>query len=265
MAVSEQIESRGGSARGGIDLIYHTWSHADGQDAQVEVLTAAPATYRGLVQAALDSRVEPLVGGVWKVTVPYKSTEPQEPPETNENVYSFEVGSGTQKITQSLETIARYARAGETAPDFKGAIGVTRDSVEGVDIIVPTYHWTETVYLPWATVTTAYTKAVFNLMGRTNNAAFRGFDTGEVQFQGCSGTRRQKDVDWEVAFRFAASPNVSGLTVGEITGVDKGGWEYLWVRFDDETDDDAKTIVKVPTSVHIERLFDPGDFSTLLI
>jgi hypothetical protein len=43
---------------------------------------------------------------------------------------------GTQHITQSLATIQKYAAAG-TAPDFGGAIGVTHDSVEGVDITVP--------------------------------------------------------------------------------------------------------------------------------
>lgn len=265
MAISEQQSSRGGGARSGISLIYHCWPHADGEAAHAEVLAAAPATYRSLVMSPLDSTVTPIVPGCWKVTIPYKALESQEPAETNDNVYSFEIGEGTETVTQSLETIARYAREGETAPDFKQAIGVTKDSVEGADVIVPTFHWTETVYQPWDVVTSAYQHAVYGLVGRTNAAAFRDFAIGEVQFRGASGTRRQNEVDWEIAYRFAASPNVTGLTIGEIEGVAKKGWEYLWVRFDDEEDETANTLVKVPTSVHIERLFDPGDFTLLLI
>ena len=49
------------------------------------------------------------------------------------NVLGLQAGGGTQHITQSIATIQKYAPPGKTAPDFKGAIGVTHDSVEGVD------------------------------------------------------------------------------------------------------------------------------------
>lgn len=61
--------------------------------------------------------------------------------------FSFDTGGGAQHITQSLANVARYAPPGQTAPNFKGAIGVTADSVEGVDITVPVYHFAETHYL----------------------------------------------------------------------------------------------------------------------
>jgi len=41
----------------------------------------------------------------------------------------------------------RQRPPGKTAPDFKGAIGVTHDNVEGVDIAVPVYSFSETHYL----------------------------------------------------------------------------------------------------------------------
>jgi hypothetical protein len=66
----------------------------------------------------------------------------------------------------------------------------------------------------------AYKLTVFALTGRVNNSAFKGFAAGECLFLGAAGTKRASG-DWEITFRFAASPNVTGLTIGDITGIDK--------------------------------------------
>jgi len=77
---------------------------------------------------------------------------------------------------------------------------------------------------------------------------------------GASGSKRGDD-EWEITFRFAASPNVTGLTVGDITGVDKKGWEYLWVRYSDA--EDQKVLVKQPTAVYVEKVYESGSFAGL--
>ncbi|HQL55478.1 MAG TPA: hypothetical protein PLQ87_12285, partial [Phycisphaerae bacterium] len=64
-------------------------------------------------------------------------------------------------------------------------------------------------------------------------------------------------------FRFAASPNVTNLTIGDITGINKKGWEYLWVRYADSEDTVAKALVKKPIAVYIERVYDDGNLSLL--
>ena len=79
---------------------------------------------------------------------------------------------------------------------------------------------------------------------------------------GPAGSKRG-DEDWEITFRFAASPNKTGLTVGDITGIDKKGWEYMWVRYADAEDATAKAIVKKPVAVYIEKVYEEGDFSQL--
>jgi len=48
-------------------------------------------------------------------------------------------------------------------------------------------------------------------------------------FVAATGTKRGGG-DWEIGYRFAASQNVAGLTVGDIAGIDKKGWKHLWVR-----------------------------------
>ncbi len=85
---------------------------------------------------------------------------------------------------------------------------------------------------------------------------------GEVLFLGASGSKRGSD-DWEITFRFAASPNKTGLTVGDIVNINKKGWEYMWVRYADAEDAVAKAIVKKPVAVYVEKVYEDGDFSGL--
>ena len=47
------------------------------------------------------------------------------------------------------------------------------------------------------------------------------FDEAHLM-KNAAGTKRGSG-DWEIAYRFAASPNVTGLTVGDITGINKKG------------------------------------------
>ena len=86
---------------------------------------------------------------------------------------------------------------------------------------------------------------------------------GECLFLGASGSQRGIGEDWELSFRFAGSPNASNLSVGPITGITKLGWEYMWIRYEDVEDFDAAQLVKRPTSVHIEQVYEYADFSWL--
>ena len=60
-----------------------------------------------------------------------------------------------------------------------------------------------------------------------------------------------------------ASPNRTGITVGDITGIAKKGWEYLWVRYEDAEDSTAKTLVKRPVAAYVEKVYESGDFAAL--
>jgi hypothetical protein len=224
---------------------------------QAEVLAAllgeAPSTIDNIRR--MEVRAEPLGDGIWSCTVPYESAK--------QSQYTFETGGATAHITQSLQTVARYAASGSTAPDFYGAIGVNGDSIDGTDVTVPTFNFTEIYSLPAATVTGSYKLALFNCTGKVNSGAFRGFAAGEVLFLGASGAKTGVD-DWEISFKFAASPNVTNLSIGgEITVSSKKGWDYLWVRFADAEDSTAKALVKRPVAAYVERVYESADFSTM--
>lgn len=242
-----------------VDLIYIIRGTNSDLAAKRALATAAPALYDGLVRQSLH--IERIAEDIWQGSVHYGKHEPRE---TGKSTYQFDTGGGTQHITQSLQTVGRYAPPGKVAPDFRGAIGVTHDNVEGVDITVPVYHFSETHYIASDLVTPSYKATLFFLTGKVNNAAFRGFAAGEVLFLGASGSKRGQD-DWEITFRFAASPNVQNLTIGGIAGINKKGWEYLWVRYADDEDAAAKVLVKKPIAVYVEQVYPYGDFSGLRI
>ena len=220
----------------------------------------APDTYAGLPRQTVS--IEPLGPDLWEGVARYGQSSGSITP-GGEAVYSFDTGGGTQHITQSLATVHRYPAPGVgAAPDFKGGIGVSADGVEGVDITVPVYHFAETHYLADAVVTLAYKLTLFALTGRVNNSAFKGFAAGECLFLGAAGTKRGSG-DWEIGYRFASSPNVTGLTVGDITGINKKGWEYLWVRYADAEDAAAKALVKKPIAAYVEQVYPYGDLNAL--
>jgi len=100
------------------------------------------------------------------------------------------------------------------------------------------------------------------MTGTTNSAPFRGFSTGEVLFLGAAGSKRA-DGDWEITFRFAGSFNETGITVGSIIGINKNGWDYLWVRYEDKDDMGAQSIVKQPTAAYVERVYRVTSFASL--
>ncbi len=228
-------------------------------DARSALLNEAPATFDSMPVS--DAEVEELEGlDAYLGSVRYAPPDFQPPEEPQ---FSFDTTGGTQHITQSLATVGIYAPPNQTAPNFGRAIGVTTDSVEGVDITVPVYSFSETHYLPAATVNNAYKGVIFSLTGKVNSGSFRGLAPGECLFLGASGSQRGVGEDWEITFRFAGLPNRTGLTVGNIINISKKGWEYLWVRYQDTEDAAAKMLVKKPIAAYVERVYDEGSFGAL--
>jgi len=174
--------------------------------------------------------------------------------------FTFDVTGGTQHITQSLATVNRYAPAGMTANNHKQAINVSDGKASGTDITVPKASFTRTVCLGAATVTASYQRTVMRLVGTMANATFDGWSVGEVLLTGVSGQQRSP-ADWVVTFRWAVSENVTNQTIGDITGISKRGWDYLWCEYRDAAG--ASGIVAKPIGVHVEQVYKLGDFSLL--
>ena len=213
----------------------------------------APATYDGRYLSEWTVKEEG--GNLWSGTLRYTL-------DASDDEFTFSTGGGTQRITQSLGTVSSYAPPGFTAPDFLGAIGVSEDRVEGTDIVVPTYQFSETHRFADTFVAAGFKSVLFALTGTINDATFKGLAAGECLFLGASGTKRGVDA-WSITFNFAGSPNTASQTIGDITGISKNGWDYLWVRYADFVDSFAYSLVKRPIGVYVERVYQPADFSDL--
>jgi hypothetical protein len=240
-------------------------------DAARDYLTTedvVPSIYDGLVYKSLEWEHDG--AGVWIFTASYQhpdKSDERQSLETGEYVFSFDTSGQTVTRKVSLGTTA-YAKSGETAPDFKGAIGVERDKseqrVEGVEVGVSGLKFSITKRMPRTDITLAYIRVLKSLTYTKNNAAFLGFDAGELLFVGATG-REGTNTDPEVTFNFIASDNVDNLTVGDITGIVKPGHDYLWQLFEEVEDSSANATVTQPKAAYVEQVYYEGDHTKLSI
>jgi len=263
--VIERFDSRESTtgSNASVNLRYIVKGTDSDIDAKAALAAEAPAFYDGLARQSrhIVPIGDPTHTLLWEGTVRYGgggSTAPS----TGESTFSFDTGGGSQHITQSIQTRNRIGKPGNFPPNFQGAIGVTQDAVEGVDITIPVYNFGETHYIDDALVTQAYRQSLFETTGRVNSAAFRGFAAGDVLFLGASGAKRGQG-DWEISFRFAVSKTRANFTVGGITVPEKKGWDYMWVRYSDVQDNAARMVVKQPLAVYIEQVYEEASFGAL--
>lgn len=240
------------------ELLFHITDTDDESVALGLLAAAAPVTWTvdGFILSKLVFDVKPDGYKVWRGTVAYSKRLA-----VSESSYQFETGGGSTHITHSLQTMQVQPAAGWSAPNFYNAIGWDGKQINGCDIVSPVYNFSETHVLAAASVTAAYKLALFRATGKFNNATFKGFAAGEALFLGASGTKRADADEWEINYRFAASENVTGLAVGGITGINKRGWDYLWLSFADDTS--ANILIKRPVVAIVEQVYYSHDFSNI--
>lgn len=241
---------------------YFATGSFDEDEIKFEAESQLPTTDAGFGGRTID--VDPIDHnqGYWEVTATYVKSTPIAPPAEGESEYSFEVATNSVHITQSIETVSVQVQEGDdTHSSFGGVIGVTKDGVDGCDILVPESRFSETHYLSDSIVTEAYRRTLRSIVGKTNDAPFRDHDTGEVLLVGIRGGKRASDEVWQVEFQFATSDNASGLVIGDINPIDKGGFDYLWIYYEPSVE--GTRIVPVPAVASVERVYRSANFSDL--
>lgn len=220
-----------------------------------------------------------LGNGYWEVEANYISSgggeqEAQDPQNVGVAIsLNFDSTGGTQRITSAYSE-SRYSAPGKpAAPDMKKAIHVTADSVEGCDIIVPVFEWSEDFEIPGGKLNLPYVKDVASLTGKVNDAPFRGLPKGDVLFLGVSGgqtynpNQAQQYTDAQVSrlsYRFAYKPTQENFTFGgTIQIAKKEGWEYIWATYEDSNQNGVT--LKTPAHAYVQRVYEYGDFSLLML
>ncbi len=231
----------------------------------------------GMQLMAESYSVSFLGDNAWQLTINYSKDGAEDGTEPLKRARSFDTTGGTQHITQAAQgdivgvsgnaitTASPERRFPPSAPMMNGAIGVDSNGVNGVDIVSPQLQWQESYDVPNAYITSAYIRGLAGITGTVNNASFRGFAAGEVLFLGCLGSQEWDDQKgrgpWSLTYRFVASQNVTNKTIGSISGIDKKGHEYLWVRYEDAVS--SSSLIKQPKAVYVDKVYMDGDFSGL--
>jgi hypothetical protein len=239
-----------------IDGVAATTTEAAFAEADAALLADVPATWNGL--NLTDYTIEALTDSTFAASVRYSSQELSSDGATE---YSFQIGAESRRITHSRQTTA-YARSGETAPDFHGAIDVRDDgTIQGADILVPTSRFSYAKLMTPAVFDAAYQEAVEDVVGRVCDDAFAGRAAGSVMFLGASGSGKMGEFV-RVTFEF-----VKGIeetrTYGEIEDVVIPPFHHAWPLYERVHDSSGNAIATDVKAVYVERIFDEADFSAL--
>jgi hypothetical protein len=223
-----------------------------------------------------------------EANIPLRS--PDDPPEA-----SFDTTGGTGKRTQKISLrdwaltaigtdVLKYIHPEDPDPAppvapadpddwvlkdeylFDGAIGVTPDhDVEGVDLVVPKLALSYRKLWLRSAVTTAYIKTLARMTGKTNNAAFKGFDAEELLFLGARG--QTQGAFYSIEYVFDASENIDDFVVPganfQPTPIVKFGHDYFWVWYQRVRKDDEKLVRPKPIIAYVDQVYYTGDFSLL--
>lgn len=280
-----------------------TWIRANAATFEIgdANLTADPPVQNRTLTFKEVERIKKVSDRLWQATALYTLRE--------DFATEFDTTGASARIVLSEKTEKAYpysdsghggSGSNSLAPNFKGLINVTEDSVEGVDIIVPKFDWVETHILPIATVTPAYRLLLSTLTGTVNDNVWRnghppgftGFKKGEVLFVGATGRLVGGQDFWEIAYKFSFARNLLGGNDGEDgddtgkmipislsgpfvpadpTHIKKRGWEYLWVmsteqEFEGETPSGGapfRALLRQPAYAMIEQVYPYSQFSLL--
>lgn len=192
------------------------------------------------------------------VTATYRTLVPADqgqgqPPEYVPGSIGWDTTGHTEHITQSLPTQERIP---QEAPDYQGAINVSGDAVQGIDVVRPAFRYSETWILPVGSVLDCdYLGNVYRLTGTVNNDPFRCFDPGEALFLGARGQWQEDQPYVAVTYEFEARPNDPNYYPWEGAGgtFDKKGWEHIWIKYEDDVD--ANSLVKVPVAAYKSKVY----------
>lgn len=233
--------------------------------AEWEVVSLTGDTYTLPFQ---NYRIKHQGAGVWEAVVRYGTRKQFE--------YSFDFTGGTVKITQSLETVNSYVPAERDIIDFKGAINVNNNKVDGVDIESPKNCFTLKRYFD-GPIPTDFNDVLEDANRKVNSLTImlnhagktRIWSAGELLFLGAQGTDMEDGVS-DVTMRFAVSRNQLNIPVGTdalITVEYKDGWDYAWVAYEEKQIDAGvqKFRIMSPRQVTVERLLDRTDLGILFL
>ena len=176
------------------DAEFFVWDVIGGVlEVEQTVLAYAPVVLFQLVRGKITCKE--MGPGMWHAAVHYQNLDPNravgiepakpEPPDANAAVngpngpkFGFDTTGGTRHAVQSNTTRGMYTNQSSDinviAPDNNNAIGVSGESVQGVDIPDRKFEWTLEIPFPYVSI--AYIIGLYHITGTVNyGQRFAGF------------------------------------------------------------------------------------------
>ena len=210
-----------------------------------------------------EYKVEPTSNSdCWRIVLTYGIPKDQSQGSGSYVQFGFAVGGDTMHISRSKSVISSDSRTGSglTAPVTYGAIGLTRNSVEGADIPARGLRFNITNYYTPDLWDTSFLTLFYALHTCYNNATFYGFSAGEVLFMGCDGQGDAYRLV-PIKFEFLAKPNVSALADSPFPALTALGHDLIDYTYINETSNDFQ--VRTPFYRYVHRVHDPANFTLL--
>ncbi|MFA9478505.1 hypothetical protein ACERK3_09375 [Phycisphaerales bacterium AB-hyl4] len=254
----ERIAGQGAS----VTLIYDLYGSNDDGELLDALQAESPGTYGDDNMPRASSRVKQ-VGNLWwegRVRYSHASTGTfggQLQP--GQSSFAFEIAVQQVRIVKGIAVVAAYG-AGASVSDNGGLIGASSQGVQGTEMMVPTYEFSETHAFTDAQISNSYKNTLADLVGTVNNGTFRGQPAGTLLAIGVSGNQRG-DGNWELAFRWAKRKNQTGKSFGDITGVNALGWEHIDVRTEPAEIDGFGRIGRKPIAVYVHQIYETSNYS----
>ena len=214
--------------------------------------------------------------GVWHVEIQFGSCEPKQPKKNGDPPqFSFSTCGATGHTLISLAEVGIYPSGKQS---MNGLIGVQKigEAPEGCDKIIPAFPCQTSKIIPATALTAAYVNTLYTLTGTVNNASYSlvlpsgedmTFSAGELLFKGANCNPRGEN-DYEITFFFEGCANKTSMTVANITGIAKKGFEYLWIRREiqpaNSSDANSPTL-SLPDAVYVNQIYEYTNFASLAI
>ena len=219
-------------------------------------------SYDGLGLKSMAWNLYPEGGpDAWEFSANYDYT-----PEPGEFTVSIDT-TGATVNTQLAYAQTEFAATGETAVDYGDSINVdAQGNPQGVEKIIPSLKLNIRATIKESNITSAlaYAKTIASVTGKVNDATFLTFARGELLFLGATGDIITNS-DPVLSFAFEASPNITGETIGTVTGIDKLGWEYIWFDFKQKQDTATNLKTTVARAAYVAQVYNFADFGDLFI
>lgn len=265
-------EVEGGASR----TLRYEISGTDDREAAVAALMAnAEYEVGGLLAASYD--VERVGDEEWDGIVGYGAVEYGGKIEPPMLAHEFSMsGGGWQKfIKHSLQTIDVKTNGFVSPPDFKQLINVVMEDgfytpkglqLGGEEDTFQVSATLDSISASFLSKLWRYRRCMNSVGVEMNIDGVRAsFDPGELLFLYADVHYRRSDRKWMVTEHWSASENVEGLSVGDITGINKRGFDYLWFLEQTTLSGDPKVLQIVPWIAYVEQVYETRDLNELAL